>query len=118
MTLEQLPLIMMRALALTIIIECAAAWILGVRNKQGQRVVLLANCITNPVLVSISAAVMFFSGYMALLVTTLLMEIIVVAVEGIVYKKYLVAYRNPFAIAFICNACSYAAGEVLNRLVF
>ena len=43
MTLEQLPLIMVRALLITVAVECAVAWLLGVRTLRDQKVVVLAN---------------------------------------------------------------------------
>ena len=118
MTIEQLPLIMLRALVLTAAVECAAAWLIGVRDKRGQSVVVLANLLTNPLVVSIGAAVLFFAGSGALLAVTLIMEVVVVAVEGIVYDKMTVNVRNPFLISFICNLSSYVTGELLNRFVF
>lgn len=118
MTLEQLPLIMLRALVLTAAVECAVAWLIGVRDKRGQSVVVLVNLLTNPLVVSIGAAVLYFAGPGALLTVTLVMEVIVVAVEGMVYHKMAVNVRNPFLISLICNLSSYVAGELLNRFVF
>lgn len=116
--LEQLPLIMLRALVITILLECAAAWTLGVRTKRDQTTVVLANMLTNPLVVSIGAAVRFFIGIRALLPATLIMEIAVWIVEGRVYKKTLKADRDPYVISLVCNLTSFLVGEVLNRYVF
>ena len=118
MTLEQLPLIMLRALALTIIIECAAAWILGIRTKHDQTTVALVNLMTNPLVVSMGAAVRFFIGIPVMLPATLVMEAAVVAAEGAIYNKTLEAKKNPYVLSLICNMTSYLVGEILNRFVF
>lgn len=118
MTLEQLPLIMLRALVLTIFVEGIAAWLLGVRTSRGQTTVALANLLTNPLVVSAGAAVQFFISPRALLPATLLMEAAVLFTEGAIYKKHLDVDMNPFAVSFVCNLASYGIGEILNRFVF
>ena len=118
MTLEQLPLIMLRALALTILIECAAAWLLGVRTKRDQTIVVLANCLTNPLVVSLGAATQVFIGLSAVRPVTLVMEAAAWAAEGTVYKRTLVSDRSPYVLSLVCNLASYLIGEVLNRYVF
>lgn len=118
MTLEQLPLIMLRALALTILIECAAAWLLGLRTKRDQTTVVLVNLLTNPLVVSLGAAVSVWIGIRAVRPVTLVMEAAVVIIEGAVYRKTLITDRNPYAVSLICNLASFLIGEVLNRYVF
>lgn len=114
MTLEQLPLIMLRALALTMIIECAAGWVMGVRDSQGQRIIVLVNLLTNPLVVSLGAAVMFFIGRQYLAPFTIAMEILVVIIEGMVYKRHLTLKINPFVLSLICNLSSYLIGSLIN----
>lgn len=109
---------MLRALFLTVIIECCTAWVLGVRSMRDQTTVMLANVLTNPLVVSAGAAVQFFMGYEYLLPAVLAMEIAAVAAEGLVYRGRLSAGTHPFMLSMICNLISYTAGEILNRLVF
>ena len=118
MTLEQLPLIMLRALAFTILIECAAAWLFGVRTKRDQTTVVLVNLLTNPLVVSLGAATSLWIGIKAVRPVTLVMEALVVVIEGAVYKKTLVSERNPYVLSLICNLASFLIGEILNRYVF
>lgn len=118
MTLDQLPLIMLRALALTVLIECVTAWVLGVRSARDQMIVALVNVITNPLVVSIGAAVLFMGGRDIFRISMIVMEISVVLVEGLIYKKKLSCEINPFMLALICNVVSYICGEILNRFVF
>ena len=118
MTLDQLPLIMLRALALTVLIECVTAWVLGVRRARDQMTVALVNVITNPLVVSIGAAVLFLGGHDTFKISMIVMEISVILVEGAIYKKKLSCKVNPFMLALICNGVSYTCGEILNRFVF
>lgn len=118
MTIEQLPLIMIRALTITIVIECLAAWILRVRNRHDLTVVVLVNLMTNPLVVSIGAAVLVFAGRDMLMPATLAMEALVVIVECMVYSKTIDTECNAFVLSLVCNAASYMIGEILNRLFF
>ena len=118
MTLMQLPVIMLRALILTVMIECAAAWCLGVRDRNGQITVILANMMTNPLVVSCSAAAVVWIGYSALFPVTVILEILAVMAEGAVYKYKGTGNCDPFLMSLICNALSYVIGEILNRFVF
>ena len=78
MTYEQLPLIMLRALTLTVVIEVITAWVFGVKSAGDQIVVVLANLMTNPLVVSFGAAAAVFIGHQVLLPFTIAMEIIAI----------------------------------------
>lgn len=108
---------MLRALALTVLIECAAAWILGARTRRDQEMVALANLLTNPMVVSIGAAVSLID-YGLVRPVTLVMEAGVVIIEGVVYKKTIDIKTGPYKLSLICNLTSYLIGEVLNSFVF
>lgn len=118
MTLMQLPLIMARALILTVLVECLAAWCMGVRSRHDQIVVVLVNLMTNPLLVSLSAAAVVWLGYGAKLPATIILEAAAVIAEGFVYKNRLEAECDPFLLSIVCNASSFTIGEILNRFVF
>ena len=118
MTLEHLPLIMLRAFALTVLVECAAAWCLGVRDCYSQIIVILANLMTNPLVVSGGAVVIVQIGYGALLPAMLVFECMAVMAEGFVYSKKLSVKCNSFLLSLLCNTSSYMIGELLNRFVY
>jgi len=118
MTYEQLPLIMLRALALTVIIEGSTAWIMGVRNVRDQGTVALANILTNPLVVSLGAAAMYYIGPRALRPVTLTMEVLVFIAEGYIYKRRITCKADPYVLSLACNLSSYLIGEMLNRFVF
>lgn len=114
MTLEQLPFIMLKALCLTIMIECAAGWILGVRGRHDQGIIVLVNLLTNPLVVSLGAAVLFFAGREYLMPATIAMEIMAVIAEGLIYKRHLTVKTDPFVLSLICNMSSYLIGVIIN----
>lgn len=118
MTLEQLPLIMIRALLITIAVECAVAWLLGVRSLRDQKIVVLANILTNPILVSTEAAVLLFAGRQALLYASVLLEVLAITVEGLVYRKRIRVSTGPLILSLVCNIASVAAGIILDRFIF
>lgn len=118
MTFEQLPLIMLRALVLTVMIECAAGWLLGVRHRSEQLVIVLANLITNPIVVSGEAAVIFLAGWKALLPAAIVLELMALIAETAIYRKHIGKKPDPLLLSLTCNTVSLLIGEVLNRFVF
>ena len=116
--ISDLPLIMLYCLAMTVVIEAGAAYILGLRTLREQGVVLAVNIMTNPLLVSVGYCVMLFTGQAAYLIYLVAAEIAVVLAEGLVYKKMLSAERSPFLLSLILNLFSFGLGELLNRLLF
>lgn len=118
MTLEQLPLIMLRALVLTVVIEVSVAWLAKVRNRRDLIVVALVNVLTNPLVVSIGAAIALFIGYSYFLPIMIILEITALLVEASIYKKTLISQVNPFLLSLMCNGTSYIIGEFLNHYVF
>ncbi len=116
--ISDLPLIMLYCLVLTIVIEAAAAYIIGLRSLQKQTVVLCVNLMTNPLLVSTGFCIMLFKGRTAYLIFLAAAEAAVVLAEGLVYKKVLKEERSPFLLSLILNLFSFGLGELLNRLLF
>ena len=118
MTINELPLVMVRCLLLTIFIETSVALLLKVRDKKDILNVVLVQMITNPLVVSIPFVVILIFGYKYYQITIYILEIINVFVEGFIYYK-LLNYKkiNPFVLALILNVVSYLIGEVLNRFV-
>ncbi len=107
-------------LLLTVAVEAAAALGAGVRSCRGQVIVLLTNLITNPLLNGILVAVSFLlspSLYYCFLIP---LEIIIVILEGWIYKKTLSLKMNPFVFSLLLNVCSLLIGtgilKILNRI--
>ena len=115
--LRNLPLTMAECLLLTILIESAAAALIGVRKKHDFLNVFLVNVITNPVLVALTSLMGFFYGYEAYVVIVAAGEIGVLITEGLIYRKVLIYKKiNPFLVSLILNGASYLSGLVIGRI--
>lgn len=114
-----LPLIMVRCLLLTILIETVFAFILGIRKKKDYINIILVNVLTNPLVASLTFACNIFCGLNARNVLEMILEILVVITEGIVYYKYFNYKKiNPFIVAILLNMMSYGLGIVLNSILY
>ena len=78
-----IPLILLECLALTLIIELVVALILSVRDKKDILNIILVNVITNPVVVTTQLLLYANFGYNVELIGIIIMEILVVFVEGL-----------------------------------
>ena len=107
------------SLILTIIIEVPIAILLGVRNKNDIKIAIWANVLTNPAVVFISNCSMLIVNQFWYSIIVAILEILAVIVEFWVYNNFLVKYKNsPFKLSLICNAISFLAGIVINKLWF
>lgn len=114
-----IPLIMIRCLFFTIIIECLIALILGTRNKNDFLNIVLVNCITNPLVVTIPIYFNIKYGVIERRVVLLVLEILTVICEGLVYRKVLNYKKiNPIILSLLLNAGSYFIGEVINKFLY
>lgn len=117
MSLNNLPLIMIRCLLLTIIIELIIALIIGIRDKKDIINVILVNVITNPIVVLLPIIVYIKFGYTFEKISLYILEVLTVLLEGLIYKKVLKYKKiNPFLISLILNLASFLIGELLNKL--
>lgn len=108
---------MVTAFVLTVILEAAAAFLLGVRTGKGQLIVFLANVMTNPLLNAILTAVSFLISPDMYTVFLIPLEIAVVFIEGLVYKGIRELKRDPFFFSFLLNACSLLLGTVILEII-
>lgn len=117
MRIDELPMIMIRCLILTIIIETIVGLILGVRNKKDIINVILANIVTNPIVVSMPVLIYVYYGYKYQVVSLYILEVLTVIVEGFIYFKVLNYKKiNPFLLSLFLNLSSYLIGELINYL--
>ena len=94
------------AFSITIIIETLLAYLLKIREKEDLLNIVIINFITNVALnIFIIINTTLFNK---LIINILLLEILIIVVEGIFYKKKL-SYKkiNPFLISLILNTVSY-----------
>lgn len=118
MIFDNLPLIMIRCLVLTIIIELVLALILGVRDKKDIINVILVNIITNPIVVLVPILIYLKFGNYYSKLTLFILEILTVIVEGLIYKKVLKYKKiNWFLLSLLLNISSFLIGELINYFV-
>lgn len=100
-------------LVLTIVVELAVGYAIGLRGSRGRRAVVWANVMTNPPLVLLLMLALFFGGasYWALVAV---LELAVVAVEWrlLVWALGLRPRRAAWSSAGL-NVSSFAVGVVL-----
>ena len=118
MLISDLPIVMIRCLVITIIVEVLLAVIMGYRKKDLVNV-LLVNILTNPLLNSLVVYVNFYYGLKYRNIALLILEIIVVLIEGFIYQKYLQKRKiNGYILSFILNTASYLLGIVINDIIY
>ena len=104
------------ALLMTVVIETAAALIIGVRDRYDFWLIVAVNMITNPTINVVAAAVNSaahrFQPY-----AVAALEIAVVFAEAAVFKNRL-AYKKmrPLLFSLILNAVSFSTGLILSGL--
>ncbi len=109
--------LMLEPLILTVVIETAAALIMGIRKKKDLFLIFLANCITNPLLVMLSLLLMYNIGIgPGLFLTYLFLEPAVVYAEYRLFRKYLAARQDPFRLALVLNLFSVFGGVIWQKL--
>ncbi len=102
-------------LLLTIVIEAAAARMLGMKEKKDLFLTVLVNCITNPVLVLLSLILMYNIGTgPGRAVTYLILEPLVVYAEYRLYQTYLDSGFSPLRLSVILNLISFSGGLLWN----
>lgn len=116
MLIKDIPKIMAVCLFLTIIVEVLLAFLLKVREKKDFVNIILANIVTNPIVVIIPIFINFKFGITYHYISLIVLEILAVIVEGLLYKSFLYYKKiNPFILSIILNTLSYISGEVLWR---
>lgn len=113
-----IPYIMLRSLLFTIIIEVTIAYIFKIRNKKDIINIILANIITNPLVVTIPIYFNFKYSIIMRWIMLIILEVLTVIFEGYVYQKYLNYKKiNPYILSTLLNITSYLIGEFLNLIM-
>lgn len=106
----------LKALALTVLIEVPAAWLLGVRDRVDLALTALINCVTNPIVNFLLLVVNLFApgGGAARIAVIAVLEIGAVVSEGLFYRRSL-AYRklHPMLLSLILNGLSFGLGLLI-----
>jgi hypothetical protein len=106
-------IILLKTLILTIIIEYAASYLMGYRDKQFFTILLLANLITNPTLNYILIVIDFFKLSNLRFYVEILLEAAVILVEYKIFL-YVLNYNKGklFLLSVIINISSYLTGII------
>lgn len=102
------------SLVLTILFETGFYLLIGKRNKKDLLLVVLANVMTNPVVVSLYWLAFLHTDWNRVTVTALL-ELFAVLTEGYLYKKFGQDFKYPFLFSLSANAFSFGAGVLLQQ---
>ena len=111
-------MILIEALALTLVIELTIALILKVRNKCDILFIALINCVTNPLINMIYAGILLFfrieADSLISYVVVFVLEIVVWLTEALFFKKLLEYIRMPgMLLSLILNASSFFIGLII-----
>ena len=111
-------LLLLTCLILTTILELFFAVAFRVK-KHNLLIVVLAQIVTNPIVVSVSNYIYYSTGAReGFLISLFILEIIAIAVEGVMYKFFFRGYSfiNPFVLSLILNVISFLTGVILYGL--
>lgn len=102
---------------LTILLEVGIAWLFGFRQKKLIQIILCVNVVTQLLLNVLLNVVGYYRGPWAFIVYYVLLELIVFAVEAVLYSKLLrhdpeqkISGSRCVVYALAANAVSFAAG--------
>lgn len=119
MWLSDLPIIMIRCLFCTIVIETVMALIIGIREKKDLLNVILVNIVTNPLVVIFPVVFEIQFGYQERMISIIVLEVLAFLFEGFVYYKWLKYQKiNGFLVSLILNMSSYWLGELINYFIY
>lgn len=107
------------SLLLTIIIEISISYIIGIREKEDLKVVFWTNVLTNPIVVYIANCVKILNNNVIYNISVFIMEVLVIIIEFIIYKKILdYEKKSPLLISSINNIISFSLGIVISKIIF
>ena len=103
------------AWVMTVILELAIFFITGKRSKNDALLVLLANTLTNPVVVFLCWVTVIFTDihYAAVIIP---LELLAVLCEGWIYKRKGDDFKRPYLFSTCANAFSFGSGLLLQFL--
>lgn len=106
------------ALCLTILIEWGLSCIF-LRTKSDRQIVVLAQCLTNPVL-NVLIIINYHLNLFNPIATLAVLETLVILIEAIIYKKSFNEQTklSPFILSTLLNLVSFSIGQLLNYLIW
>lgn len=106
------------SLFLTIIIELLLALLIRVKNKDNLSTIIWVNCLTNPIVVFLTNISLFLNNILITNLILYLLEIIVVPVEGYLFRKNLKEMKiNAYTFSLYLNVLSFSCGLLINYIL-
>ena len=107
------------SVVLTVAIEVTLSLLLGLRGEENIETVIWINCITNPVVVGITNLIYMLSQNLIVRNTVLvILEIVVIWVEGFLLKKNLNNLKiKPYIYSIYLNGLSFSIGLIISFII-
>lgn len=106
------------SLALAIIIELSVSLILGIRGKEDIQIIIVANLLTNPIVVYLVNCFKLINNDYIYYTVIAVLEIAAVLFETMIYKKYLISKKlSTFKLSVINNIVSFCLGIPIGILI-
>ena len=110
-------LFIVKPLVLTVLLEGAAGYLLGLRSRREQCVLALINGITNPLLVLTGSILMYRTGIRTgMILVYAVLEPIVILAESLLFRVYL-DHGQPLKLSLILNLVSILGGILCSKLL-
>lgn len=104
-------------LILTITVELIVAKSLGVKDNHALLIVVAAQVLTNPIAVFITSALVdVVANDVQYWACVIIVELVVIAVEGLIYKLKGVS-RAPWRLSILANLASVSVGILVQTLI-
>ena len=104
-------------LILTITVELIVAKSLGVKGNQALLIVVAAQVLTNPIAVFITSALVdVVANDVQYWACVIVVELVVIAVEGLIYKLKRVS-NIPWTLSILSNLASVSVGILVQTLI-
>ena len=104
-------------LILTITVELIVAKSLGVKDNQALLIVVAAQVFTNPIAVFITSALVdVVANDVQYWACVIVVELVVIAVEGLIYKVKRVS-NTPWTLSILSNLASVSVGILVQTLI-
>lgn len=107
------------SVVLTVAIEVILSLFLGLRGEKNIETVIWINCITNPVVVGITNLIYMLSqNLIARNIVLAILEIVVILIEGFLFKKKLNDLKiNPYIYSIYLNGLSFSIGLIISLII-
>lgn len=105
------------SLVLTVVVEIILSVIVGIREKKILYAIVCMNFLTNPIVVCLTNLLRLYIGEKMALVGLLIMETLVVFVEGYFLKKECIELKKPYILAGYLNILSFLIGILISYII-